>query len=498
MRGPVIVLGGLLALATACGSTVQETTLSTTAGPGAVGNELGAAPAAEEGAPDAVGPGAPGATSSTSEVPRAAGAATSEAATGVPSGSGPAAVAPAAASTAALPGVTSTSITVGVIAADPSANETMENAGLGAASVGNEPAAWQAVADEVNSRGGIGGREIRLLFHLVNLTESPSVQGQAACARFTEDNAVAVVLSGYFYGPAHSCLSQRGVPALLGTNYGVDSGSAQQTHTVAAWATPLLDRLAAVLPGAFQELGRLKRGTAAGIFVTDAPAFTRSAARLRDELTRRGLKVAIQTVRDSETGDYSGASGDASAAVLQFRSAGVTEVLFLTRNSFEPTLLMQAASSQGYEPTYLLSSQQYPGALVDIVPPSQLDGALALGWAPAIDLSTGYDERPEAQRCLSMLKKRGRSFNSGIQAAVGLLACDGTQLLARAAEHPDGLSSRQALLGAALAAGNEFRSAFTFRTSFPGGRRDGVAGYQPMAYSSGCGCFTYTGPVSDM
>lgn len=401
-------------------------------------------------------------------------------------------------SPATLPGVTRTTITIGVLAADPQANTTLENAGFGAASLGDEPASWRAMADEINARGGVGGRQVKLVFHLVNLSDSPSTQGQAACERFTQDHTVALVLSGYYYSSAHTCLSRKGVPVLLGTNYGVDSALAEASRTVVAWATPLLDRLAATLPGAFRQQGKLKPGTTAGIFVTDAPAFTRSASALEAALTRQGVKVVTQTVRDSDSGDYGAAAGDASAAVLRFSSAGVTEVLFLTHNAFEPTLLMNAASSQRYKPTYLLSTQQYPNALVDLAPAGQLDGALAVGWAPAIDLSSGYDTSPRAQECLSGLKKRGRTYSSAGQTLVGLLACDGLDLMRRAAGAPGGMSSRTALMRNALDEGIGFVSAVAVRTAFPAGRRDGIAAYRPMAYASGCTCFSYAGPVTAM
>lgn len=397
-----------------------------------------------------------------------------------------------------MPGVTESTITVGVIAADPSANESLENAGFGAASVGNEPANWRAMADEINDNGGIAGRRLSLVFHLVNLTDPPSVQGQAACERFTQDDEVAAVLSGYYYASAHTCLSQKGVPAFLGTNYGVDGQAARQSHTVVAWATPLMDRLADRLPDAFQQMGKLKAGTKAGIFVTDAPAFRRSAARLSAELTRRGLQVTTETVRDSDGGDYGGMTNDASAAVLRFRSEGVTEILFVTHNAAEPTFFMQAANSQNYYPTYLLSTQQYPATLVDTAPRGQLDGALAAGWAPAIDLSSGYDESERAQQCLRTLREHGRSYNGGTQTLAGLLACDGVDLLKRAAEQPGGLTTREALQYAALSGKTGFVSAVTLRTSFPGGRRDGVDAYRPMTYAGGCNCFTYNGPLRGM
>lgn len=394
--------------------------------------------------------------------------------------------------------MTHKTITVGVIAADPQTDETLENAGFGAASLGNEPANWRAMADEINDRGGIAGRRLSLVFHLVNLTDPPSVQGQAACEKFTQDTKVAAVLSGYYYASAHTCLAQRGVPAFLGTNYGVDGQAAGESRTVVAWATPLMDRLADRLPDAFREMGKLKAGTKAGIFVTDAPAFRRSASRLSAELTGRGLQVTTETIRDSDTGDYGGMTNDASAAVLRFRSEGVTEILFVTHNAAEPTFLMQAANSQNYHPAYLLSTQQYPATLVGTAPSGQLNGAVAAGWAPAIDLSSGYDKSARAQECLRMLKKHGRTYSGGTQTLAGLLACDGVDLLKRAAEQPGGLTTREALQRSALSSRTGFVSAVTLKTSFPNGRRDGVDAYRSMVFSGGCRCFTYNGPLARM
>lgn len=489
----VLLVASAVAMSAACGSTVQLST--TTSGDPGLGQPSTATMTGSMQAPQTGGV-TPGGSATSGQL-SSAGAGTAAGAA-PPTSSRGAARASTAGSVVDLPGVTKSTFTVGVIAADPSTDKTLDNAGFGAASLGNEPANWQAAADEVNAHGGIAGRRLTLVFYLVNLTESPTSQGQKACARFTQDNKVALVLSGYYYAPAHLCLSQHGVPALLGTNYGVDRQLAKQTPTVVAWATPMLDRLAALLPGAFQRMGKLKAGTTAGIFVTDAAAFRRSAARLSAALTQRGVKVVIETVRDSDTGDYSGATSDASAAVLKFRSAHVTEIMFLTHNAFEPTELMQAANSQSYKPTYLLSTQQYPATLVGLVPPGQLDHALAVGWAPAIDLNSGYDASPEARRCLTALKKHGRTYSSGGQALVGLLACDGVGLLKGAAELRGALSSRAALNTAALDPATGFVSTVTFKSSFPQGRRDGVAAYRPMAYSTGCGCFTYTGPVTDM
>jgi ABC-type branched-subunit amino acid transport system substrate-binding protein len=482
-------LVALLALSTACGSTVQLTSTSTSGG-------------ADQGLGPATGSTVDASQPGTARTPQTGTASVPSTRSGgqavtVARGSAAAASAGPAAVANNIPGVTKTTLTIGVLAADPQANTTLENAGFGAASLGDEPASWRAMADEANAHGGIAGRRLVMVFFLVNLTDSPATQGQAACEKFTQDNKVAMVLSGYYYASADTCLAQKGVPAFLGTNYGVDRTAAARTRTVVAWATPLLDRLATVLPGAFQRLGELKSGTSAGIFVTDSAPFRRSAALLSSALTHSGVKVVTETVRDSDSGDYSGAASDASAAVLKFRSAGVTEVLFLSHNAFEPTLLMQAANSQGYQPTYLLSTQQYPGSLVGLVPASQLKGALAIGWAPAEDLTSGYDSSPRAQECLRELKRHGRTYSSPAQTLVGLLACDGVDLLKRAAEATGGLTSRDVLQRNAIDA-KGFVSAVTIKTAFPGGRRDGVAAYRPMAFGSDCGCFRYTGPATGM
>jgi hypothetical protein len=510
VKGAPLVLTAFLALTTACGSTVSTTSTGAPAGSAAygLGDRPGDGLGAELGGSPVAGAAVPGGalndpTSVSATTPDASSTAPPGANPGAPAAGGAAGTNGVPTTTVSgqaasnIPGVTPTSITIGVLAADPQANESLESAGFGAASLGDEPASWRSMADQINERGGVAGRKVKLIFHLVNLTDPPAQQGQEGCAKFTQDNKVAIVLSGYYYSSLHTCLSKVGVPALLGTNYGVDSTLAKSTSTVAAWATPLLDRLAATLPSALRSMGTLKSGTTAGIFVVDSPPFTRSARRLEQGLERHGVKVLTQFVRDSDSGDYSGAASDASAAVLRFRSEGVTEVLFLTRNAFEPTTFMQAANSQNYRPTYLLSSQQYPNALAGLVPPSQLDGALGVGWAPALDLSAGFDSGPQAESCLRNMRERGRSYNGATQVLVALLVCDAFDLFKRAAEGPDGLASRDTLLRSALRA-NGFVSAVTIKTAFPGGRRDGVAGYRPLAFNADCGCFRYFGPSREM
>lgn len=492
-------LGAALVLS-ACGSTVAGGGLAPsgtlTSGLDAPADRLGAPSATAPGGPDApvVGPGG-GPRPAGGPDERADRRTTSSAAPGpvtVPEGP------TSAAGGARVPGLTATTLTVGVVAADPQANTTLEDAGFGAASLGDEPASWRAMADEVNARGGVAGRRLVLVFHLVNLTDPPASQGQAACDRFTQDTPVAAVVSGYFYASAHECLAQRGVPSILGTNYGVDAVLARRSQQVVAWATPLLDRIVDAVPGAFQRLGHLRRGTTVGLFVVDAPPYRRSADALGAALRALGLTVVVATVRDSESGDYGTAARDASSAVLRFRTEGVTETLFLSRNAFEPTLFMQAASSQGYQPRYLLTSQQYPGGLVGLVPPDQLEGAVALGWAPPADLVADAATSPRARDCVKRLAARGRSYESAAQLSVGLLACDGLDLLDRAAELPGGVSSRSALQRNAVDPATRFVSAFALRTAFDGGRRDGVADYRPMTFDRDCTCFRYTGAVASL
>ena len=489
MRARRLLAALPLVLVTACGSTVQ---LSGTATVGGAADALAPGTSTGSVAGTATSTSVEGTTSAApdGQAPSDAVARTGRAATGTSTTRSPAAQA------ISMPGVTATSITVGVLAADPSTTKTLTDAGLGAAAVGDEPASWRALADEVNAHGGIAGRKLVLVFYLVNLTDPQPQQGAAACARFTQDAKVAIVLSGYYYAGAHDCLSQKGVPSILGTNYGVDSAGQRQTSNVIAWATPLLDRLAAALPDAFPLMGHLRRGTTAGLFVTDAPAFTRSAAVLSRALTARGLKVVVQTVKDSASGDYGAAANDGSSAVLKFRSAGVTEVMFLSHNAFEPTVFMQAANAQGYRPTYLLSTQQYPAQLVGLVPAGQLDGSVALGWAPPVDLASDYATSATAQRCLATLARHGQTFSTGAQAAVGLLACDAVDLLQRAAAR--GLTSRAALADQALSSSTGFVSAFTLRTRFVGGRHDGIDAWRPMAFDSGCSCYHYTGPLREL
>jgi hypothetical protein len=117
------------------------------------------------------------------------------------------------------------------------------------------------------------------------------------------------------------------------------------------------------------------------------------------------------------------------SAVLRFRSDGVSHVLPMEINSLG--FFAQPAEAQHYRPRYGLSTatevQVFAG---NLVPNSQLKGAIGLGWSPALDLPpannppTGPYAGPGAKHCLDVMSGAGFTFSDANARGVALIVCD--------------------------------------------------------------------------
>jgi hypothetical protein len=95
--------------------------------------------------------------------------------------------------------------------------------GVGTANSLDAAKAVRAFVNGINKGGGLAGRRIQALYHAIDATSSDySTEASAACASFTQDAHVAVVLDYALpirYGMG-SCLSKAGIPelALIGAD----------------------------------------------------------------------------------------------------------------------------------------------------------------------------------------------------------------------------------------------------------------------------------------
>lgn len=471
----------LLALVTACGSTVQSAAPgglpATTAQEQGLGGQV--AQPVPSAAGGSVGPGTPAPAATTAQRGR------SEPVS--PSSAGPA---PVGAQSSA-PSVVRTPLSIGVLTTN---NDAAASAGVSNGNTFTTRKAFEALVAAYNARGGVAGR--RLIPVYVELQSSSSSYGTdlaAACATFTDDADVEVVLSvvGIYLESFNTCLAKAGVPLVsgdyaLGDDRSLRDSPGLLTATTLTTDTRmrlLLERLAAA--GAFAANDRL------GVVVegcdynkrtydgTVVPVAQRLGHPVSDHVTVRCF---------GGIGDLSAQASDLSNAVLRFRQNGITQVTFVSGGSEGNLLLLfaTAAESQAYRPHYALTSVAIPTVQEANTPPAQLANARGLGWLPSIDTTQGADVlRPEQRRCLADLAAQGLAPTSPADRTFAYTTCDALGLYAAVLARPSGASD----LGTSYAS----PAAYAGRTDFRGGRRTGPAEGRLFGWSTGCSCFAYTG-----
>jgi hypothetical protein len=154
--------------------------------------------------------------------------------------------------------------------------------------------------------------------------------------------------------------------------------------------------------------------------------------------------------------------GDLQAAVLHFRSDGITHVIDTDQFLFE---FMEQAESQRYRPRYGVVTQNAPYELLQgVVPAKQLVGALGVGFDPGLDVAASQDphKTPGAAGCRSIMRHAGINYSGRRFAdAYALGFCDAFDLLAQAAATAGGVASAQIVNGLA-AVGPAYPPASTF------------------------------------
>lgn len=518
-------------LVSACASTVQlDATASGAFSAGdvaAAGDAFGVpVPGAGGSAPRTGSLGVPGAAAADgakSGTPAAGqGTAVGQVAT-PPSGSGSpvggsAGTASPGATGASAPGIDADEITLGMTYA-PNADAAQAALGNTAVTSGNVRANAEAVIRHINSNGGVGGRKISMVWHEIDAASSDTQdqRDQAACANFTEDHQVFAAFGGGSSPLFRSCIARSGAIVLDGT-----LGEMTEAHYAAS--PQFFDVSALSLDTAMRnlvdELARAEYFTGwdttngrpgpapvkVGIVVPDKPGWREVVPQvLLPALREHGITVAPEHVHQWQFPDSAAGNGSAVAdiqsAVLRFRSDGVTHVLPMEVNSM--AFFAQPAENQRYRPRYGLSSftgaNAYAGSLV---PYSQLNGAVGLGWFPTLDLPqsmTGDDSPysgPGRARCLEIYKDAGIGFSDANAKAVGLLICDlffSVEAVVEAV--PDG---QPVTSGSAMAAleglGSSFRIASLPAARFGPGRHYPVTSGWRWQYESACRCLRYSGP----
>jgi hypothetical protein len=496
-------LAGLIAVLalTGCGTTVRPSQRQATealAGPGQT-DTLGSPTADVTGAtPDPLALSAEG-PAVASPVTRATGSGSVTPGTALPTASGQAST-PAAVGAAAH-----TPITIGVASPD----YTAVAGALGATFSQPLFSGYEHLFAALNRRGGLAGHPIKALYFKVNgASSSQDNEAANACSYFTEDHKVSAVLTfDYFRESFISCLGKKGIPQIELTDYGFDQQAMRSHPNYFLPDGMALDRYMATTIGVQAQLGLLTNRDVVGLLSTDCAQENRVYSRTVQPLAaKHGFGLVQATVSCG-----AGASDIASqiqAAVLKFRSNGVTQVLTMSAAEGIATVLFtKAASSQQYYPAYMLTSNAFPYANSDQsnavgFAPDQLPKMRGVGWAPLFDLGDkAVPDRGQAAaqrvcKALDPTMADARSASSPTnqeQFFYGM--CDTVLLLEKMVQRTAGNLSITALRQAYEAVMPGFAAA-----AVPGGkvlagpgRLDGAALVAAFSFKKSCSCFTQDG-----
>ena len=370
-----------------------------------------------------------------------------------------------------------------------------------------------------NKHGGIAGRKIVPVYYQANSSDDASTAGQQACAAFTQDAKVDVVLDGVIGGDVlPACLQRQGVALFTAANTTQDSVALRQHPNMFQPSAMQIDRQIQALLQVSAARKALKGGDKLGVMVEDCPATTRTydhvvvpfAKRLGVGLVKSSVKCLTNLVSDLVP-----ISQDISRAALTFNQLGANHVMAVdSAEAFLIANFTTTASSQKYFPKYLVTSNAYPwgnsqsDATIKINPDA-LPNISGVGYLPLLDVGPGA--RPSAaqkarqadctkadptQLGAASETDSGKSFKQNVFFA----GCDAAFVMKATIEAAGGHLG-YADLARAFAAlkkqGSTSASLSGGRVGGPASTLDGAGLVQPFAYDTARKTFTFVGaPVA--
>jgi len=397
-------------------------------------------------------------------------------------------------------GITASTITVGI----PLPSDTTAVAKtFGIKGAGSIPPQDMvaAVTDDINRSGGILGRKLVSYVHSYSTASyiaNPAQSDAEVCTDFRDDHKVFSVIFNLVDDYLRQCTAVMGSPLIIADGNGAYLPAADYQANGGNFlfgpTAVTAERLAhlfveSLMARNFAQPWNIVSGgpgstpTRLGLIHVDSPDQNAYYADITKELAKHGLKFA-------DTFTYSRDANDAIAgtqsAVLKFKAAGITHVFGAS------AVFMDDAESQKYRPRYAyLPGLGQLGAAN--VPAAQMNGALTVGWAPAIDVAARQDpgDTPGAKHCRAVMTAGGLSVTNRNDLEAMYSVCDAlysfrAALVAGRAPTVAGLRSGFESLG------TSFPTALSFSAHLGPNRHYGIDAVRDMAWDSGCGCLKYT------
>lgn len=358
----------------------------------------------------------------------------------------------------------------------------------------------RALVKYFNAHGGIARRRIQMVEHTLNASDNNyETTLSAACAKFTQDNHVAFVLSqvGLFFSDNYqTCLAKAGVPNI--ESRAGDDGAFDRYSRVFVPGAPSTNRQFAAMLRGLTRNGYLSPRSNIGLLVEDCPFTKRTYDKTFAPMVKElGLRVVARRnvscfAGFGEIGTFEAA---VSSAVLPFRTADVDRVIFLSNWQ---ALMMLAfdnnAKNQGYTPRYALTGSTEASVLESNFTPDQLARVAAVGWSPDLDISDRVLPSRSTARCRSAAASQGLKPASKADDMLLDQTCDQFFAAEAALQVSRGRSAAPTLVSALEALSGSYISPLTINgmASFGRGKHDGPVLFAPLAYVASCSCFRYT------
>jgi len=364
----------------------------------------------------------------------------------------------------------------------------------------NEQNLARAFIRYFNAHGGIAGRQLRA----VEYTQEPTSDDyqrdmEAACARFTQDNKVNVVLRAVLGGVTpenyEECLTKAGVTSLEMTYANGDEPMLARHPRLYNVAAPSVDRRERAVLNGLTRSGYLSSRNTIGVLVEDCAENQRAYKNTVLPLARSlGLRIQARTVGClggfSDVGAF---SAQVQSAVLPFRSAGVDRVTFVS--VWEPLMLLffeTGAANQGWRPSYAVSGNSAIGSTEGQFTDEQRSRMRGVGWAPTTDTGTPLNNAT-TRKCDAMARSEGIAPQTQGDVALLRLVCD-LFLVYRAAVEAAGGHDDAVSLAAGLATASKTHlsaSVLGGKLLLGRGRQDAPTQAAEFGFVGGCSCFRY-------
>lgn len=406
---------------------------------------------------------------------------------------------PAASARPAGPGITADKITIGIGWFDIQQAEALLAPGQDPGSGRNDKSRAEAVVQWINEHGGIAGRQIDPIYHEIPIgdistSSSRGRREQAMCSDFTEDHQAfaaipLVATEGVFY----QCAAQHNLVtvAVEAADAPVDQAWYEEIGHI--WYRPagfLADRRERMIVEQLDRRGFFAADSKVGIILWDAPPSRRAAERsLEPALKALGVEVV-------EREYYSDITHQWENAVLRFRSAGVTHVVWgSTACPITCTDgFMRASEAQRYRPFNGITSDNGIGNAAELSPAAQRERIVAVSWTPqdvsrvAYEASTQPTNDNDA-RCREISK--GDDRPSSFQ-----WFCQGLFFIKQTLEAAPELTwngFRQAV----EAPGFQSPPVNAYAAAFGPNRHDGANAVRDLRYDPKCECMRFSSPVRE-